>query len=113
MNLSELKENIDRKHQEALRALEVLKEYLANSQPAQKDQDNNYLVQTRAPVGKTTYRDQVLQMLKTGWITVRGIKNLTGLDEKRIRGVLYSPSLKSTIDKRMEGEEMEYKLRNG
>ncbi len=99
--IQNLQEKIDQQHQEALRALAVLKKYFAESPNGQ----------VQSPDRKVSFKDQVLNAIREDWLTVTAIAETTGLTIKRVRGVVNAPNLKDGIEKKEVGGQTAYRLK--
>lgn len=112
--VKELRHQIETTHQEALKALDTLHKYLAQTpspngtEPMQKERRGR---QKRLQAGgKTSFKDQVFAVIAGDWATVREIVEKTGLTVKKVRGVLNAPYLKGRIKTREKDGRKEYKI---
>jgi hypothetical protein len=111
--IESLRQEIDAKHEEAVRALKVLEVYLQQSQ--QPTLPPSHMTNGARQVGAAkqgdTIIDRVLGMLTNTWTGTKEIKAATGLRPRQIRGVLNRPGVREKIEKKEEDGRVLYRLR--
>ena len=58
-----------------------------------------------------SFRDRVLAVIGNNWANVTKIQHETGLEIKRIRGVVNAPGVRDRIERRTVDGNAEYRLR--
>lgn len=119
-SVQEIRERINARHQRALEALaeiekfleeendQVLSQHLANGAATEPMPRKN-----RSHRQGRSNRDLVESVVDGQWASVAKISEQTGLDRKKVRGVLYAPILKGNFDKRVGAEgDVEYRLQS-
>lgn len=93
--VEELREKIERRHRDALAALDILETYLRETVVPTPPQASSSVKKGARRMSKRTgrigtYREQVLRVLDATWMTVDEIATKAELDPKRVRGVVYA-----------------------
>lgn len=100
--VGELRQKIEARYEESLRALDVLQNYLSECEvPAPRHIAAEPLDPTK--YGRNgSYRQLVLSVLDEKWTDVGTIANRSGLTTKRVRGVVYATSVAEKIESKRE-----------
>lgn len=103
--LKELRERIEAKHREAMRALDVIAAYLEESPTNTGSNGNSPLFVVQRPVVQPgTNRAKVMEVLDD-WKTIRRIVQESGLTPGEVRACLYAKDFKGKVEKqRMNGK---------
>jgi predicted Rossmann fold nucleotide-binding protein DprA/Smf involved in DNA uptake len=118
--IQELSTAIEKQYLDAKNALEVLSRYLngVNQQPSDGHRfpilsASDFSPPTVGSNNSSSNREKVLMIIRAHPATVDEIANETGLDVKRIRGVLYAPGLRGKVIKDGGGKgETRYRWRS-
>lgn len=115
--ISQLQEQIETQHQDALRALQVLRRYLEQSElpSAISPRVGTNGASLAGGHGKsrraTGIKKKIFALIRTEYATAGQLSQQTGYTLKQVRGVLNAPTLKGALDKREENGEMTYRLK--
>ena len=113
--ITDLRKKIDSHHEDAIRALGILKGYLAseslpsvNGHSSKRAEKKNRL---KTRTGKRgSFREAVSKVIKNTWASIEKIATETGLTSARVRGVVNAPSLRGKIEIQEIGGKKEYRL---
>ena len=113
--LVELREMVDTQHRNAMRAVQVLEEYLQQSSSGKDEKPGfckqdalvDLLMKMTSP---RTKRRMVLESISDEWRSVRDIARLTGLPESQVRGVLYAKALQRSLQRDSTHGELRFRL---
>jgi hypothetical protein len=112
--IEELRQKIDSKHARMLHALKELEDYLSevpsngtvSAAPVAAAPVEAAARQNRKPSSKrSSYTEKVLAAIDQEWISVQQISEKTGIDTKRIRGVLCAPRHRKRIQAKIINKE--------
>jgi hypothetical protein len=113
--IKKLREEIDRKHREAVQALETVAAYVIDSQitapAAQAIQAAAAKKTTSIPAGKVKTVDVVLGAITSQAKTVEQLSVELGLPESKIRAVLYSKFVKPRVSRSTIGKKTGFRLK--
>jgi hypothetical protein len=109
--IEQLRQKIDTKHQEAMKALQCLADYLPNGSINGNIQENPLATERKRKRGRVSQRDLVVGAIKNGWASADTICQQSGLSKKQCQGVLNAPDLRENIDRRAGPAGREYRLK--
>lgn len=109
--VDQIERRIKSKHQEALKALDVLRQYLADGAALVEPSYQNSEAPTLHSPRNSSISDRVLAIVGHEWASVERIILETGLKVKQVRGVINAPRLKGKIERRKVGGQAEYRLK--
>jgi hypothetical protein len=92
--------------------LEVLKQYLSQSLASTNGTASSQPIRFRE-TREGSMRGRVLKVITGSWASIGEIASATGIGVKKVRGVVYAPTLKSKIDSRENEGKKEYRLKSG
>jgi hypothetical protein len=111
---------IEEKHQEAVRALAVIRQYAAAKPITQMPNvvnaaSNQPTIQHFAGFDgaheQPSIRDRVLVHIRKDFASVERLVELTGLGVRQVRGVVNAPRLQGRFDKRTVRGQVEYRYK--
>jgi hypothetical protein len=113
--VDELREQINKKHREALHALEIIAAYLdepVNKATEKHRQESESQGDNESSVASGETRvDRVLQVIVDTFKTVEDIASETKLAENAVRAVLYSKFVKKRLNHKKLGKKMGFRLK--
>src|SRR6266446_3176278 len=95
--ITHLETKVEAHHEEALRALQVLKAYLSFDSVAEINGTAPKKISKRRRLTGSN-RDRVFAIIAGDWATVDEIANGTGLTIRQVRGVVNAPGVRHRID---------------
>src|SRR5437588_733570 len=108
ISTDELRKRIDAKHERALAALAEIESYLEEDHASQNGVGPHHLVPVTA-LNLMSIRNRVLDVIKKDWASVQRIVDLSGLEARRVRGVINAPGLADRIERRGYRGAKEYR----
>ena len=114
VDLDELRNAIDTKYAEAVAALSVLRNYIADESesPPRKPAEPSKPSKPPTLAGGGRIRDQVLGVLRTGFFPAQHVVKQTGLTMRQVRGVITAPDMKGSMERRTANGVKEYHYRD-
>lgn len=113
MDIASLREQIDRKHQEAIRALETIAGYLTEAPSNPITDQRPKSIQLAHGGGKGTRVDRVMAALATeAYKTVEQIEEETKLPDYAVRAVLYSKFVKPKVVSKKIDKRVAFRLKS-
>ena len=115
--VSQLRKTIDEKHSEALKALETLKAYFAetpagvNVQSTGRKQPKKAEKRQPPRAGTGKIRPKVLGLMRDKFVSIKEVAGPTGLTTAQVRGVVLSPALKANFEKKEIDGVMHYRYK--
>jgi hypothetical protein len=105
-----LRQLIDAKHAQALEAVKILQEYLDKVPVTGLAPLPSLLNGKPASVERGGFTEAVLAAIRHEWASASQIAAKTGLEVKRVRGVLNAPRMKGKLARKIVNDQTVYRL---
>ncbi len=105
-----LRDQIEARHREALRAVDLLQRYLDECHVPDAQDVERETSETTTCRADGSFRQRVLAVMDDTWRNVEAIAELAGVEPKQARGVLYAKSVFESLESRRINGSAHFRL---